>query len=77
MNKNQRKQLSELLDEIESHVSTFEEMAEEEQEKYDNMPENMQDSERAEAFQGAVNNLQEAADSLQSWIDEVRSNLEL
>ena len=48
-----------------------------EQEKYDNMPENMQDSERGEAFQETADNLQDAADELSSWCEDIRSNLEV
>lgn len=35
-----------------------------EEEKYDNIPENLQDSERAELMQENINNLQEAIDLL-------------
>ena len=77
MNKQQRKKLSDMLDEIAGYVSTLEEMAEEEQEKYDNMPESLQDSERGQAIQEAADNLQQAADDLQDWIDETGGNFEL
>lgn len=77
MNKQQRKKLSDMLDEIAGYVSTLEEMAEEEQEKYDNMPEGLQDSERGQTIQEAADNLQQAADDLQNWIDETGGNLEL
>lgn len=77
MNKQQRKKLSDMLDEIAGYVSTLEEMAEEEQEKYDNMPEGLQDSERGQAIQEAADNLQQAADDLQNWIDETGGNFEL
>lgn len=77
MNKQQRKNLSDMLDEIAGYVSTLEEMAEEEQEKYDNMPEGLQDSERGQAIQEAADNLQQAADDLQNWIDETGGNFEL
>jgi hypothetical protein len=77
MNKQQRKKLSDMLDEIAGYVSTLEEMAEEEQEKYDNMPDGLQDSERGQAIQEAADNLQQAADDLQNWIDETGGNFEL
>jgi hypothetical protein len=77
MNKQQRKKLSDMLDEIAGYVSTLEEMAEEEQEKYDNMPDGLQDSERGQAIQEAADNLQQAADDLQDWIDETGGNFEL
>ena len=77
MNKKQRERLNELIEQVEGIVSEIEEMAEEEQEKYDNMPENMQDSERGEAFQEAAVNLQVAADELSSRCEDTRSNLEV
>jgi len=77
MNKQQRKQLSKMLDDIEGYVSVLESMSEEEQDKFYNMPESIQASERGEAIEGAAGNLQQAADDLRNWVDEVRMNLEV
>ena len=77
MNKQQRKKLSDMLDEIEGYVSTLEEMSNEEQEKFDNIPDSLNDTDRATAIQETADNLQQAADDLQNWIDETRGNLEL
>jgi ABC-type transporter Mla subunit MlaD len=77
MNKQQREKISDMLDEIEGYVSTLETEANEEQEKRDNMPESLWDTERGQAIQDAADNLQQAADDLQNWIDETRANLEL
>ena len=77
MNKQQRKRLNELIEHVEGIVTELDEMAQEEQEKYDNMPEGLQESERGEALQDAADNLQQAHDDLENWCDEIRDNLEL
>ena len=77
MNKQQRKRLNELIEQVEGIVTEIEEMAEEEQDKYDNYPENMQNSDQATAIEEAADNLREAASDLSNWCDEVRSNLEV
>ena len=46
MNKTTRKKLSEIIDELQPLKETLEELADEEQDKADNMPENMQSSEK-------------------------------
>ena len=58
MNKQQRKRLNELIEQVEGIVTELDEMAQEEQEKYDNMPEGLQESERGEALQDAADNLE-------------------
>lgn len=60
MNKAQRKKLQFAIDIIS-------EISEEEQEKYDNAPENLQETERVEKFQEDAEALQE----IQSEIEEV------
>ena len=77
MNKQQRKRLNELIEQVESIATEIEEMASEELEKYDNMPEGLQGSERGEALYESSDNLQQAHDDLANWCDEVRSNLEV
>lgn len=69
MNANQRKTLKgyvESLDEIKSNIET---MMEDEQSKLDNMPEGLQESERGEAMQEAIDNLESASSSLEEAID--------
>ncbi len=48
-------------------------IADEEQEHYDNMPENLQYSERAEEFENNASVLSDAADTLESFRDELES----
>lgn len=69
MNAKQRKELQGYaysLDEIKSNIET---MMEDEQSKLDNMPEGLQESERGEAMQEAIDNLESASSSLEDAID--------
>ena len=51
-------------------------MMEEEQEKLDNMPESLQESERGDAMQFAIDQLEEASIYLQCSIDAINEILE-
>jgi len=62
MNKEQRERLQNAID-----IMT--EVQEEEQEKYDNAPENLQDSERVEKFQENADELQEAIDAVTQLVE--------
>ena len=72
MNKTQRKQLSVILTVLEGVKADLEMMSEEEQEKFDNLTEGLQASEKGQAMEDAARELQSAADS----IDEVTSSIE-
>jgi DNA-directed RNA polymerase subunit F len=63
MNQEQRKRLQEALD-------ILTEIQEQEQEKYDNAPENLQYSEKFEKFQETAESLQEAVDIVQAIVEE-------
>ncbi len=58
MNGSQRQKIQMMINELES-------IMEEEQEKYDNAPENLQSTERVEKFQENAEQIQEAIDSLE------------
>ena len=51
---------------MDSAHEDFEDMSNEEQDKYDNMPEALQDGEKGEALQSAAEALQSAADYLEN-----------
>ena len=57
---------------IQDAYDVLEEVRDEEQDAYDNMPEGLQYSERGDMMQEAIDNLDEAVDA----VDEVISNLE-
>lgn len=72
MNKETRKQCSDLVSDIQSIKERVEELQSTEQEKLDNLPEGLQASGQGEAIQTAVNTF----DSANDWLDEAISTLE-
>lgn len=72
MNKNDRKQVSKWVEQLESIKSSIEEMQETEQDKFDNLPEGLQESERGEAIEEAVSQLEEAVDNINEAIDNLQ-----
>lgn len=72
MNKERRKRVNEAIQRIEEAKSEIEDILDEETEYRDNIPENMQQSERYENADNNCYNLQSAIDS----IEEVVSSLE-
>lgn len=69
MNKQQRKELQGYVESLDEIKCAIEEMMDEEQDKFDNMPEGLQESERGEAMQEAIENLESASSSLEEAID--------
>lgn len=80
MNNDRRKEISRIIEEIESAVSTAKEKLEElqsdiesirdeESDSYENLPEGIMYSERGEAMEQAVDNLDNAASSIEELID--------
>ena len=68
MNKTRRKQLEDLIEQLSIIKDSIETVLEEEQEAFDNLPEGIQVSERGEIMQENIDNLQTAADSLESEV---------
>ena len=66
--------LSERLSEILDDVRTY---GEEELEKFDNMPEGLQSSERGAAMEEAANNLECVATSIEEAIEYINNVLEV
>ena len=64
MNKQRRKQISELMQKVSDLKEELDEVLQEEQDYYDNMPENLQYSARGENSEEAICNLEEACSSL-------------
>ena len=78
MNKTGRKTIEDAMSKIQEAIELLniakdmiEELQEEEQEKFDNMPENLQYSEKGEALEYSAETLQDLVDSLENVIDEV------
>jgi hypothetical protein len=72
MNKDQRIKLENLVSKLQDIQEEVTNIKDEEQEKYDNLPEGLQASEKGEALESAIGNLEEA----EANIDEVINGLE-
>ncbi len=68
MNAKGRKNIKDLIAQLEDIKDHLETMQEEEQDKFDNLPEGLQESERGEAMQEVADSLEEAVSSLEDVI---------
>lgn len=69
MNKARRKQISEIINALEIAMSSIDSVRDDEQYYLDNIPENLQGSDRYSIAEDAVDNLDNAYDSIQEVID--------
>ena len=72
MNKARRKAIEEIIDQLGTLKEQIESVSEEEQEAFDNLPESIQYSERGDAMDEYITDLDDAASS----IDDVMSTLQ-
>lgn len=76
MNAPRRKSIQEVIDQLEELKSTIETIMDEEQEAYDNLPENLQGSERGEAMSEAADNLDSAYNSMDEVLEYLSAAIE-
>lgn len=76
MNNIRRKRLQKIIDSIEDLKTEFEFIKDEEVESFENIPENLQGSERYERAEEAVDNLDSAFDSLEEAISYIEDAIE-
>lgn len=76
MNNNDRKKIQEWIDTLDQIREDVETMQNGEQDKLDNMPEGLQESERGEKMQEGIDNLESAIDSLRDAIDYLNDAME-
>lgn len=69
MNKQRRKELSDLLGQLQDIRERLENLRDDEQSAYENMPENLRDSERGEAAQNMIYNLDDAFTEIDNACD--------
>lgn len=69
MNAKDRKLVSEWSDKLYKIKSEIEAMKEEQEERFDNMPEGLQDSERADEMLDAIDNLDSAVSSIEEAVE--------
>lgn len=72
MNAKGKKQISEWVNTLTGIKSSMEGMQSEEQDKFDNLPDGIQDSERGEAMQEAADQLEYAAENISDAIDNLQ-----
>lgn len=76
MNKQNKKEIINYICQLEEIKSCIETMLKDETEKLDNMPEGLQESERGEALQNAIDNLESALDAIGDAIDYLNEAME-
>lgn len=76
MNKVRRKNLQSIIDRLEDIKADLEEITYEEEEYRDNIPGNLQGSEKYERADEACDNLNDAADTLNEVIDSITTAME-
>lgn len=76
MNKIRRKNLQAIIDRLEDIKADLKEITYEEEEYRDNIPENLQSSEKYERADEACDNLNDAADTLNEVIDSITTAME-
>ena len=69
MNKQTRKEIEKLVESLDEIKCSVENIQADEEEKYDNLPESIQDSDRGDEFQNAIDTLEGAAQSIEEAID--------
>ena len=76
MNKERRKKLQDIANQIEYLTNVLSDISVEEQDYRDNMPENLQGSERYEKADEAIDNIDSAMDSLNEAREYIESAME-
>lgn len=76
MNKIRRKSLQGIINQLEELKSSLEDLQAEEEEYRDNMPENLQGSERYEVTDAACDNLSDAVSDLEEVISSIEAAIE-
>ena len=77
MNNDRRKRLNEIKKRITAILCTIEEIRDEEEAAYENLPESLQESERGKKMYEAMEGLQDLYDHLESAADEIESIIEI
>lgn len=76
MNKVRRQQLSKAIDMMDEIMSLIEQIKNDEQEAFDNMPEGLQMSERGEQMEGYIDTLTEISESIFDMQDQITEIIE-
>ena len=71
MNNDQRNRIAEILNDLDSYLNEIEEIKGDEECKYDNLPESLQESSLGEGIQEAISVLEDAYSYLSDAIDSL------
>lgn len=71
MNKERRERILKVREILEEQMGEIQLLTEEEQGAFDNLPESLQNGERGDAMQAAIDNLESAADSIGESLDQL------
>jgi len=75
MNNQRRKEIRKGLKLLEEAKDIFEETGTDERDSYDNLPDNLQDSDKAYAMEEAADTLDDAVDAIEDMIDTIENIL--
>ena len=64
MNKDRRKRINEVIEDVRIMMTTIEEIREEEEEARENLPESLQEGEQGQGMQDAASSMESAIDQL-------------
>ena len=76
MNKTQRRLIANICDVLQGAIDDLRNIAEQEEEKLDNMPENLWNSERYELMEDQKDSIEQIADDLENTLDELQEYTE-
>ena len=71
MNKDRRAKIAKIINEIEAAKEILQSVLSDEQDSFDNMPENLQSSIRAEESEEAIDSMENAIEMLESAVEEL------
>ena len=69
MNKDVREEIQELIEQLDAIKTRVEELRDDEDNKYSNLPDSLQGSEKGEKMQEAIDNLDSASGSIEEAMD--------
>ena len=72
MNSAQKKRVAELADQLSAIMDEIEQIKNDEEEKYDNLPESFQDGEQGERIQEGIDTLDDAYSYMYDALDSLR-----
>lgn len=71
MNRERRSKISDIMERLDAIQTELEEIRNEEQEAFDNMPESIQGSERGENMENGIDTMSECIDSLLTVVEQL------